>query len=100
MNILPKEIITEWGLQSLPEQKQIEIVDRIGHMLYQAVLVRSLDILSDEEQEEFDVLLDNDGTTPQDVLVFLHSKIPTFQLLVAEEKDKLKDELMLMKKSR
>ena len=94
-DILSKDIINEWGLQSLPEIKQIEMVDRIGRLLYQALLVRSLDILSDTEQTEFDLLLDEDTTTPQDVLLFLKSKIPTFDMMVMEERDKLKEDLLV-----
>ena len=94
-NILSKDIIAEWGLQSLPEIKQIEMVDRIGRLLYQALLVRSLDILSDNEQTEFDKLLDLEKTTPEDVLFFLKSKIPTFDQMVIEERDKLKEDLLV-----
>lgn len=94
-SILSKEIVHEWGLQSLPEMKQIEIVDRIGRMLYQAILVRSLDILSEKEQVELDLLLDEDTTTPQDVLIFLNTKIPTFNQLRLEEISKLKEDLLM-----
>ena len=94
-NILSKDIIQEWGLSNLPEIKQVEMMDRIGRLLYQALLVRSLDILSESEQSEFDLLLDKDVTTPQDVLLFLKSKIPTFDMMVMEERDKLKEDLLV-----
>lgn len=95
MNILSKEIIQSWGLEKFPEAKQLEMVDRIGRLLYQAVLVQSLDILSDKEQTELDLLLDEDTTTPQEVLVFLHAKIPTFDALIKEEQDKLKADIFV-----
>ena len=94
-NILSKDIVEEWGLQNLPDIKQVEMTDRIGRLLYQALLVRSLDILSETEQTEFDLLLDEDATTPQDVLLFLKSKIPTFDIMVMEERDKLKADLLV-----
>lgn len=94
-NILSKDIIEDWGLGSLPPDKQADVVDRMGKMIYQAVLVRALDILSDKEQEEFDLVLDNDTSTPQDVLTFLQSKIPTFDQLVIEERNSLKQELLV-----
>lgn len=94
-NILSKDIIEEWGLGSLPSDKQMDIVDRMGKMIYQAVLVRSLDILSEKEQEEFDSILDNDMSTPQDVLSFLKSKIPTFDQIVIEERNSLKQDLLV-----
>lgn len=94
-NILTKEIIAEWGLESLPEIKQVEMMDRIGRMLYQAILVKSLDILSEAEQTEFDVILDKDTSTPKDVLEFLKSKIPTFDQMMNEERDRLKEEIFV-----
>lgn len=94
-NILSKDIIKEWGLESLPEAKQVEMVDRIGRIMYQAILVRALDILSEKEQTEFDLLLDEDTTTPQDVLAFLQKKIPTFDQLVEEERKSLKEDLLV-----
>ncbi len=94
MNILPKNIIQEWGLEGMSETAQVDFVDRVGKLLYQAILVRSLDILSEKEEIELDLLLDEDTSTPQDVLVFLQSKIKTFDILVAEERDKLKGEVV------
>ncbi len=73
-SILSKEIIKEWDLQGLPISEQEEMVERIGLILYQAILVKSLDILSDKEQDELDLLLDKDETTPQIVMAFLNSK--------------------------
>jgi len=94
-NILSKDIIKEWGLGSLPEAKQLEIVERLGRLMYQSILVKSLDILSEKEQTEFDLLLDENTTTPEDALKFLASKIPTFDLLLTEEKQKLKEDLLV-----
>ena len=94
-DILSKDIIKEWGLGSLSEAKQLEMVERIGRILYQAILVKSLDILSEKEQTEFDLLLDEDTTTPENVLAFLQSKIPTFEQLVVEERKNLKEDLLL-----
>ena len=95
MDILSKDIIKEWGLFSLPEEKRKEAVERIGRIMYQAILVKSLDILSADEQTELDSLLDHDSTTPEDVLKFLQSKIPTFDQLVLEERKSLKEDLLM-----
>lgn len=95
MNILSKDIVCEWGLEGLTEPKQIELVERIGKLLYQAVLVRSLDILSEKEETELDILLDTDSATAQDVLAFLQSKIKTFSDVVTEERQKLKDDILV-----
>lgn len=95
MNPLSKDVIAEWGLGDLPQEEQIDMVDRIGRLIYQAVLVRSLDILSEAEQEELDLLLDEDTSTPEDVVIFLEHKIPTFRLLLKEEIGKLKADILV-----
>lgn len=95
MNPLSKDIVSEWGLGELPQEEQIDMVDRIGRLIYQALLVRSLDILSEVEQEEFDLLLDEDITTPEEVVLFLERKIPTFKLLLKEEVSKLKSDILV-----
>lgn len=94
-NTLSSDIIKEWGLGSLPPEKQEEMVERIGRIIYQAILVRSLDILTEKEQDEFDALLDKDETTPDDVMGFLASKIPTFENMVLEERKNLKRDLLI-----
>lgn len=91
---LSKDVIEEWKLGGLNQEKQVEMADKIGRILYQAILVRSLDILSEREQEELDSILDGDSKTPQDVLSLLKSKIPTFEILVREEKEKVRQVLL------
>lgn len=95
MNPLSKDIVSEWGLGELPQEEQIDMVDRIGRLIYQALLVRSLDILSEVEQTEFDLLLDEDTSTPEEVVLFLERKIPTFKLLLKEEVNKLKADILI-----
>jgi hypothetical protein len=93
MSILSKEIMTEWGVAGLPPEEQNDALLRVGNILYQAILVKSLDILSEQDEEELDALLDLDTTTTKDVLSFLKSKIPTFAELVKEESKNLKANL-------
>lgn len=95
MNPLSQNLIVEWGLQKLPLEEQTDMIERLGRIIYQALLVRSLDILSDVEQEELDLLLDEDTTEVPDVLVFLESKIPTFQIVLQEEVEKLKADVLV-----
>ncbi len=90
----PNDIIKEWNIKSKSDVETGSDALRIGKTIYQAILVRSLDILNEEEEEALDTLLDNDSTTTEDVLKFLKSKIPTFDILVKEEREKIKGELV------
>ena len=92
---LTTEIINEWKLGSLPQEKKTEVINRIGLLLLQALMVRSLDILSQEEQAELDDLMNENTTTTEDILRFLKAKIPTFNTLVKEERESLKREILI-----
>lgn len=91
-----EDSVKEWGLANLPKDKQEEMVERIGRLLYQAVLSRAVDILSEKEQTELDLLLNEDTTTADDVLNFIAQKIPDFAKITLEEKVKLKTDLKLV----
>lgn len=95
MNTISNDIVKEWGLKTLPLETQVEMVDRIGRVIFQAVLVRSLDILSENEQIELDELMDKDTSTPEIVMAFLRSKIPTFDMLLLEERQNLKRDILI-----
>ena len=95
MDILPSDTIKEWRLESLSAEEQASTIERIGRLIYQALLIRALDILSETEQSQFDELLDKDTTTPEEVLDFLAKKIPTFEALRIEEINKLKSDLLV-----
>lgn len=95
MNQISKDIIIEWGLSKLSPPEQADMVERIGRLIYQAILVRALDILSSEEQDELDLMLDRDETTPEDILHFLEVKIPTFEIMLREEIESLKRDILV-----
>ncbi|MFZ2621165.1 MAG: hypothetical protein WAX85_01565 [Minisyncoccia bacterium] len=95
MDILSKDLIKEWNMTSLsPIEQRVEVL-RIGEILYQALLVKSLDILSEKDESELDTLLDIDTTTTEDVILFLKSKIPTFDRLIKDLHKELKNELLI-----
>lgn len=96
MNIFSKDLVKEWGIENLSPAEQEDAVLKLGLTLYQAILVRSLDILSGKDQDELDTILDNDETTPEAVVAFLEKKIPTFQELLVEEKNNLKRDILLI----
>jgi hypothetical protein len=90
---LTKEIKDSWNLGNIPEDKKTVILEKVGLALLQALLVKSLDILSEDEQEELDKIMDANTTTPEEILRFLNLKIPTFKALVNEERENLKREI-------
>ena len=95
MDILQKNITKELGLENLPEDKREEVYLRISKIIYQNIMIRVVEILSEEEQDEFNKLLDEVAKTEGEsdkILEFLKAKIKNFDDIVAEEIVRFKEE--------
>ena len=75
-----------------PEMQQ-EVLGRVGTLVYQAVLIRVMEVLSDEDVAEFEKLID--GWADQDkIFDFLKVKVMNLDDLIKEEALKFKNETM------
>lgn len=86
--ILNQNIVEELGITSLPEPEKIKILERIGRLIYQSVIIRVLEKLNEDAQDEFERIVDIHSETPegaQVILDFLKSKVEDLDNLVAEE---------------
>lgn len=95
MDILQKDITKELGLENLPEDKKEEIYLRISKIIYQNTMIRVVELLNEEQQDEFNNLLDEVSKTEGEsdkVLEFLRAKIENFDDILAEEVVKFKEE--------
>jgi hypothetical protein len=91
-NMIERNILTELGLDRLSPEKQEETLLQIGRLIYQAVLIRALDRLSEEEQKDFERIL-NEHPDDESMLVnFLEAKVPDLDRIIQEEVQKFKDE--------
>ena len=102
-NILNENIIKYLGLEKLDEKKQEETLLRIGKVIYQAVMMRVVDLLDEQSQSEFDKLLEEVGQDPKpmvgqdetkqnEVMEFLKAKISNLDEIAKEEIIKFKEE--------
>lgn len=91
MNPLLQKIAEEFGFGELPEEKKVELITRIGGVVYQGVLMRTLNEMSEEEQAEFETMLDKD-TPPDQLFVYLKEKVPSIDSIIKEETEKFKQD--------
>jgi len=75
-----EEILTD-----LPEEEKIEIVKKIGSLSYQKILLRALDILSDDKKTELENLMGQESFTQENLLDFLQKEIPDLPKIIDEE---------------
>jgi hypothetical protein len=91
-NILRQNIINILGINALPQEQQEEALIRIGNIIFQGVLARVLELMSESDRNEFEKLLAEKGSEPEVVLNFLRSRISNLDALVNEEVAGFKEE--------
>lgn len=90
-NEINKNIVTTLGINTLPVEKQKEAMERLGAIVYQEVMLRALDILSEADKDEFEKLIEKDPN-PEKMFGFLSEKIPNLEEIVKEEAENLRKE--------
>jgi hypothetical protein len=84
-------LINTYHLQDLSEDKQNEMIDRIAALIFQAVLIRVLPMMSEEKQGEFEKLMEKDST-PDELMGFLQKQVPSLPEILKEEAENFKKE--------
>lgn len=94
-NILQQNIIKELGLETLAPEKQDEAMMTLGKIIYQGILAKVLERLSDDEAKEFDALIAKNQSNPDndEVFAFLQAKIPDIDKLIANEARETKEKI-------
>lgn len=93
-NLLEANIIEELGLESLPEERKIAIVQMMTDLVQKRVMLRIMEILSEAEKDEFEKLLKEKGEGAPEAAEFLKEKIPNLDEIVKEEIIKVKEEAL------
>ena len=87
---LKKKIIDDFGLSKMPAEEQDKFIEKIGNMLFEAVIERSIDNMDKEAMTDFDEVISNAGEDYQKVITFLSQRVEGFKEIVSEEMARLK----------
>lgn len=90
-NQINDNIIKTLGIDALPVEKQKEAMEKLGAIVYQEVMLRVLDIMSDEDKDAFEKLIEK-NPDPEIMFTYLSEKVPTIDAIVSEEAEKLRAE--------
>lgn len=90
-NDINKNIVVTLGINTLPIEKQKEAMERLGAIVYQEVMLRVLDILTEEDKDEFEKMIEKDPN-PEILFEYLSNKIVNFDEIVKEEAENLREE--------
>lgn len=87
---MQQTIIDELGLGSLPQQKQEELLVKIGEVVMKRIYLETMENLEKEDQEKLVDLMDN---SPDGIEAFLKEKFPDYDDFVKKVVEEFKKEM-------
>ena len=90
-NKINDNIIKILGIDTLPQDQQKDAMEKLGGIVYQEVMLRVLDIMSDEDKDEFEKLIET-NPDPETMFTYLAQKVPNIGDIASEEAEKLRKE--------
>jgi hypothetical protein len=81
-------LIKALGLEKASPEKQMEVVEAIGVVVYQAVITRAMEEMSDDKLDAFEKVTDAEPT-PEILIDFFMQEIPNFETMMKEEATKI-----------
>jgi hypothetical protein len=88
--ILQQTIIEELGLQDLPQERQEELLGKVGEVVMKRIYLETMEKLEKDNQEK---LIDIMEKNPDKVEVFLAEKIPDYEEFVKKIVDDFRKEM-------
>lgn len=90
-NEVRQNIIDLFEIDKMPEDKQEEMLEKIGGIIFKATLMRILPMMPEEDLEEYNRMMD-ENASPEKVFDFLFEKVPNFFGIIAEESEAFRKE--------
>lgn len=92
MSAIKQTIVDLFELDKMAPEKAAETADRLGKLIFQAVLVRVLPLLSEKDLTEYEKIVDS-KEGGEVIFKFLGEKIPDLENIIKEESEALRAEL-------
>ena len=93
MDKIKKDLFDLFQIDKMSPEKGNEILDRLSKLVFQAVLVRALPFLSEEDLSEYEKIVDSNETDGETLFNFLSEKVPEFNKIIKEEASALQREV-------
>lgn len=90
MNPIQQNIVGALELDKLSPEERGETLVRVGALIYQNVLMRVMEMITEADQDEFEKMLDNNAK-PEEIFTFFKNKVPDFEKIIDEEATKFKN---------
>ncbi|MFA5925732.1 MAG: DUF5663 domain-containing protein [Parcubacteria group bacterium] len=91
-SILKKNLIDELGLGALPQEKQDELIAKMGEVITKKIYLETMENLSETDKEELVKMLDAEAESEK-IEEFLKGKIENYEEIVKKIIDDFKEEI-------
>jgi len=85
-------IMKELGLEKLPQEKQEELLVKMGEVILKKMFLETVEKLDEDGRKHFEKMLNN-KSTPEEIEEFLKVKIPDYDKILEKIVGDLKEEL-------
>lgn len=91
--ILEANIIEALGLEAMPDEQKIKMVEMMSTIVQKRLMLRIMDELSETDKDEFEKVL---GGKDADLVAaeFIKNKVPSIDEIIQEEIIKIKQEMI------
>ncbi len=90
-----KTILEALDLPDLTPEEQEEMLADLDEMIFQGTLVRLLEMMDEKTQAEFEALMERDAP-PEEIEVFLDTKVPNSQQAVDDTIREMTDDILAL----
>lgn len=80
---LKQDLLKTFGLDSLPQDKQEELLSKIGEALLKRIFLETMEKIGDEGVKEYEALLDREANQAE-IEAFFEKKIPGYDVFVED----------------
>lgn len=87
---LKKKIVEDFGLASMDSREQERMIEKIGNMLFESVVERSVDEMDEQTMNDFDKVVEEAGSDYNKVISFMKERVTGFDEIVSDELSRLK----------
>lgn len=86
------EIMKDLGFDKLPEDKQDDILAKIGEIILKKIFIETIDKLDTESANEFRDMLKN-GESAEKIEDFLNAKIENYDIIIEKIVEEVKNDI-------
>lgn len=89
---IKEEIMRDLGFDKLTQEKQDEILAKIGEIILKKIFIATIDKLSPEDGENFRKMLKR-GEGVESIEEFLGAKIPDYDMIIEKIVEEVKEDI-------